>query len=75
MTRQTKTPAQRAQEAVDVLQRRLTKLRGKARAAREESETHDREARETQARLDYALQNPDLPTQPEQYTAVTEEQA
>lgn len=73
MTRQTKTPAQRAQETVDALQRRLTKLRDKARAAREEAEAHDHAAQETQARLDYALKNPDLPAQPKPTT--TEEHA
>jgi uncharacterized protein involved in exopolysaccharide biosynthesis len=72
MTRQTKTPAQRAQEAVDVLHRRLTKLRAKRQEATDQVEAYSQEIAETDGRLAYALQHPDLPTQPEQDTTTEE---
>jgi hypothetical protein len=60
-TRHSKTPAQRAQETVDVLQRRLDRVR----AAKDGLETQVRvlvtEERIVAKRLDYAKASPDLP--------------
>jgi len=60
-TRHTKTPAQRAQEQVDILQRRLDRVR----AAKDGLETQVRvlvtEERIVAKRLTYAEASPDLP--------------
>ena len=60
-TRHPKTPAQRAQETVDVLERRLAKIRT-AKDALELQVTNVKvDEINVQKRLDYALANPDLP--------------
>jgi hypothetical protein len=46
---------------VDVLQRRLTKLRGKEREARDAVTELGRDIGDVEKRLTYAKQNPDLP--------------
>jgi predicted nucleic acid-binding Zn-ribbon protein len=63
MTRNVKSAATRAQEQVDVLTRRVTKL--KATKADLEKQAHNLapEIDAVQKRLDYALQHPDLPSQ------------
>jgi hypothetical protein len=63
-TRHPKTPAQRAQEQVDILQRRLAKI-GIQKIALEH-QVHDITTQfdVTQKRLTYALGNPDLPAKP-----------
>jgi len=63
-TRRTKTPAQRAQEAVDVLERRIARLVDKADAARRDVQAIDDEIAENERRLAYARSNPDLSTTP-----------
>lgn len=60
--RQSKTPKQRAEEAVGVLERRLTKLSTKRADMVAEREAIDTEINATEARLAYAKQNPDLST-------------
>lgn len=65
MTRQTKTPRQRAQEALDVADRLVTKLTKKAKTLRTDLEDVEREQRAAVARRDYLKQHPDLaPTSP-----------
>jgi hypothetical protein len=60
-TRTTHTPAEKATEAVNVLQRRLDKL-NKAKAAFElQALEVEPQIVAMQKRLDYALSNPDLP--------------
>jgi hypothetical protein len=60
-TRTTHTPAEKATEAVAVLQRRLDKLT-KSKAAFELSALElEPQIVAMQSRLDYALSNPDLP--------------
>lgn len=65
MTRQVKSPAQRAQETVDVLQRRIAKLRKQKADLEKQARDVNPEISAVQKRLDYALANPDLPKQPE----------
>ena len=60
-TRRPKTPAQRAQEQVDVLQRRLTKIGTQKIALEHQTDVLAREFDVTQKRLTYALANPDMP--------------
>lgn len=62
--RQVKTPAQRAQEAVGVLERRLVKLRAKNKDLDEQVKTVRTEIGEVEKRLAYARKHPDLPTNP-----------
>lgn len=64
MTRQTKTPAQRAQEQYDLAGRVADRLVGKASAAKK---TYDDLVEQRDAairRRDYLAQHPDLPEQP-----------
>lgn len=63
MTRQSKTPAQRAQEALDVEQRRLAKLTKLRDSAKAEYERLDADHQASLARRNYLLQHPDLPKQ------------
>jgi hypothetical protein len=60
-TRHTKTPAQRAQEQVDILQRRLTKIETQKIALEHQTDDITLQFDVTQKRLTYALSNPDLP--------------
>jgi hypothetical protein len=65
--RTTHTPAERATEAVAVLQRRLDKLT-KSKAALELSALElEPQIESMQKRLDYALSNPDLPPKAPQF--------
>lgn len=61
-TRTPKTPQQRAEDAVGVLERRLTKLRVKHARASADLAGLDLEIGENERRLAYAKSNPDLPT-------------
>jgi hypothetical protein len=70
--RRTKTPAQRAQEAVDVLERRIARLGEKRAVAAAEVEALDEELEVNRERLAHAQQNPDLPTEGTS-TTITEE--
>lgn len=69
MTRQTKTPAQRAQEALEVEQRRVDRLT----AARDEHKGRmqhaERDLDAAVRRRDYLAQSPDLPKPPERTPA------
>lgn len=56
-----RTPAERAQEAVDVLERRLAKIRTAKDALEKQVRDLATEERAIHKRLDYALANPDLP--------------
>jgi len=60
-TRTPKTPAQRAQETVDVLQRRLAKIKAAYDAIQKQARDLAPELDAVQARLTYALASPDLP--------------
>lgn len=60
MTRQTTTPTERAQAAVDVLERRLKKLRSKKDDLAKETSTVNDEISTVEKRLAYAQQSPDL---------------
>jgi cell division protein FtsB len=60
-TRHPKTPAQRAQEQVDVLTRRLAKIKAAYDALQKQARDLAPELDAVQARLTYALANPDLP--------------
>lgn len=61
-TRHTKTPAQRAQETVDVLTRRLAKIEAAYDAIQKQARDLAPELDAVQDRLTYAKANPDLPT-------------
>jgi chromosome segregation ATPase len=63
MSRQRKTPAQRAQEALGVAQRRVTSITKKLHHAKEEVQTLEAELEEAELRLEYVQRNPDLPEQ------------
>lgn len=64
MTRQQKTPAQRAQEQYDVAARVAERLAAKAKKARADLEQLEREANAAGVRRDYLAKHPDLPDQP-----------
>lgn len=59
--RATHTPAERATEAVNVLQRRLGKLTTSKAALELQALELEPQIEAMQKRLDYALSNPDLP--------------
>jgi hypothetical protein len=60
-TRHPKTPAQRAQETVDVLTRRGAKLLSQRVALEKQAVVLASEIEVVTKRLDYALASPDLP--------------
>jgi len=60
-TRHPKTPAQRAQETVDVLTRRLGKIKVQKSAVEVHARALAVEHEAVETRLTYALANPDLP--------------
>jgi hypothetical protein len=61
VTRTTHTPAEKATEAVAVLQRRLDKLTKSKAALELQALELEPQIESMQKRLDYALSNPDLP--------------
>ena len=63
-TRHAKTPAQRAQETVDILGRRLAKIGVQKVASEHQTDALAREFDVTQKRLTYALASPDLLVKP-----------
>lgn len=79
--RQTRTPAQRAEETLTTAQKRVTKLEAALKHQRGLVEDYSRQLRDATARRDYLAQDPDLPaevrhrmTQPEgQPTTTTKE--
>lgn len=62
--RQSHTPAERATEAVKVLQRRVDKLTKSKAALELQALELEPQVEAMQKRLDYALSNPDLPKSP-----------
>lgn len=72
MTRQTKTPAQRAQEALDLERRKRTRLRKKVDTMRAELALLETELETTEKRVEYLANNPDLPTPTPIAAATTE---
>lgn len=60
MTRKAKTPGQRAQEALDVEERRVTKLTKQRDRLRTELDAVSAERDRAVVRRDYLKQNPDL---------------
>ena len=60
-TRHSKTPAQRAQETVDVLTRRVAKIRAAKDALEKQVRALVIDEIAVAKRLEYALANPDLP--------------
>ena len=60
-TRHSKTPAQRAQETVDILHRRLLKIAAQKIALEHQTDDITLQFDVTQKRLDYAKASPDLP--------------
>lgn len=64
MTRQTKTPRQRAEEALAIADRAHDRLTTKARDLRSELEDVEREQRAALARRDHLAQHPDLQQHP-----------
>lgn len=64
MTRQTKTPRQRAEEALAAAQRRRKRIADKLTTARAQVTTLQTELDEANRRLDYAQADPALPEQP-----------
>lgn len=62
--RTTRTPAERAQERVDVLRRRMSKLSNAKAEATAALRDLDEQIAVNNKRLDYALADPDIPTQP-----------
>ena len=71
MTRQTKTPRQRAEEALAVAERHVKRLATKGTALRKELEAIDTEYDQAVARRDYLTQHPDLQHQPPTSTGAT----
>jgi len=59
-TRHSKTPAQRAQETVDILTRRLAKIKAQRTTIEKQAIVLASEIALVQARLTYALASPDL---------------
>jgi hypothetical protein len=60
-TRHSKTPAQRAQETVDILTRRQVKIAGQTRVLETQHKALVAELEVVTKRLDYAKASPDLP--------------
>jgi len=69
--RATHTPAERATEAVNVLQRRLAKLTKSKAALELQALELEPQIEAIHKRIDYALSNPDLPPKAA-FTAITE---
>jgi multidrug efflux pump subunit AcrA (membrane-fusion protein) len=63
MTRQRKTPAQRAQEAYDIERRRAARLAAKVADAKSELTALEAELADASKRRDYLAAHPDLPAQ------------
>lgn len=61
MTRQAKTPAQRAQEVLGIAQRRVSRIETDQKKAKAALELLQKEYAQAVARRDYLAQNPDLP--------------
>lgn len=61
MTRQAKTPGQRAQEALGIAQRRVSRIETDQKKAKAALELLQKEYAQAVARRDYLAQNPDLP--------------
>lgn len=64
MTRQHKTPRQRAEEALGIANRRVITLDRKVDALRSDLAQADREHRDAIVRRDYLAQHPDLQHNP-----------
>lgn len=64
MTRQAKTPGQRAQEALGIAQRRVSRIETDQKKAKAALELLQKEYAQAVARRDYLAQNPDLPQAP-----------
>ncbi|WP_133058959.1 hypothetical protein [Nocardioides sp. PD653] len=60
MTRQQKTPRQRAEEQLAIANRAVERLNTKAKALRQELDAVDREHRAALARRDHLATHPDL---------------
>lgn len=60
MTRQTKTPRQRAEETLGVAQRRVDRLTAAVEHQRAVLQVYETELDEAKARLDYARRDPAL---------------
>lgn len=71
MTRQTKTPRQRAEEAVGVEQRRVKKLKTQWTKAHDDAERLEAELATAETRLQYLRQHPDLKPNPGTTTPTT----
>jgi glutamine synthetase type III len=71
MSRQTKTPQQRAQEALDVEVRRVARLTAKRKALKAELDAVDTERDQAIVRRDYLAQHPDLQQNPTTTTGDT----
>lgn len=61
MSRQTKTPAQRAQEALNVAERRCKRLSDAIEHQRSILADYERQHADAERRRRYVSQNPDLP--------------
>lgn len=61
MTRQQKTPAQRAQEALDVEERRVKHLAAQHKKAQAKATEYQDELEAATARRDFLRKHPDLP--------------
>lgn len=61
VTRHSKSPAQRAQETVDILQRRQVKIAGQKGVLEQQVRKLTAELEAVTKRLDYAKASPDLP--------------
>lgn len=66
--RNRKSPAQRAQEALDVAQRRVDLLRDQRNKAESTMKRLDSDLFRAKARLEYVKANPDLPSKHETTT-------
>jgi len=62
VTRQTKTPQQRAQEQLEVAERAVSRLTEKWTAAENDARRLKVELEQASRRRDYLAQHPDLPT-------------
>lgn len=69
MTRTSKTPKQRAQEALGVAQRRVERITQALNHQRSLVATYEADLADAQARLDYARQDPALTTTSKEPTA------
>lgn len=72
MTRQTKTPRQRAEEQLAAADRQEKRLRAKARELRTQLEDIEREHRAALARRDHLATHPDLQQHPTLTTSTGE---